>query len=104
MKQLEPYVAFYKVASYELLWTDLLKACAATGKPVIISTGMAIMPEIKAAVATLEAGGRQRHHGPALRLGLSFAAGAVEPVGHRRHPQGDRRQDRLVGSFARRPR
>ena len=57
VKQLEPHVAFYKVASYELLWTDLLKACAATGKPVIISTGMAIMPEIKAAVATLESAG-----------------------------------------------
>jgi sialic acid synthase SpsE len=55
--QLEPHVAFYKVASYELLWTDLLKACAATGKPVIISTGMAIMPEIKAAVATLQNAG-----------------------------------------------
>ena len=57
VKELEPYVAFYKVASYELLWTDLLKACAATHKPVIISTGMAIMPEIKAAVTTLENGG-----------------------------------------------
>jgi sialic acid synthase SpsE len=57
VKELEPYVAFYKVASYELLWTDLLKACAATHKPVIISTGMAIMPEIKAAVATLEKAG-----------------------------------------------
>lgn len=57
VKQLEPYVAFYKVASYELLWHDLLKACAATGKPVIISTGMAIMPEIKAAVTTLEQAG-----------------------------------------------
>ena len=57
VKQLEPYVAFYKVASYELLWIDLLKACAATSKPVIISTGMAIMPEIKAAVATLQQAG-----------------------------------------------
>ncbi len=57
VKQLEPYVAFYKVASYELLWSDLLKACAATGKPVIISTGMAIMPEIEAAVATLKQAG-----------------------------------------------
>src|SRR6201995_3352543 len=55
--ELQPHVAFYKVASYELLWTDLLKACAAPGKPVIISTGMAIMPEIKAAVATLEKAG-----------------------------------------------
>src|SRR5256885_6809123 len=33
------------------------KACAATGKPVIISTGMATMPEIKAAVATLKSAG-----------------------------------------------
>jgi sialic acid synthase SpsE len=57
VKELEPFVAFYKVASYELLWTDLLKACAATRKPVIISTGMAIMPEIKAAVAALENAG-----------------------------------------------
>ena len=52
VKELEPYAAFYKVASYELLWSDLLKACAVTGKPVIISTGMAIMPEIQAAVAS----------------------------------------------------
>jgi sialic acid synthase SpsE len=54
VKELEPFVAFYKIASYELLWHGLLEACAATGKPVIISTGMATMPEIKAAVATLK--------------------------------------------------
>src|SRR5580693_7754808 len=53
VRELEPYVAFYKVASYELRWSDLLKTCARTGKPVVISTGMSIMPEIKAAVATL---------------------------------------------------
>ena len=59
VKELEPHVAFYKVASYELLWTDLLKACAATGKPLILSTGMASIPEIKAAIATVrQAGGR----------------------------------------------
>lgn len=57
VKQLEPYVAFYKIASYELLWNDLLKACAMTGKPVVISTGMATMPEIKSAVRTLEQAG-----------------------------------------------
>jgi N-acetylneuraminate synthase len=54
--ELEPFVAFYKIASYELLWHGLLEACAATGRPVIISTGMATMQEIKAAVATLERG------------------------------------------------
>ena len=38
---LRPHVAFYKVASYELLLGDLLAACAATGKPIVLSTGMA---------------------------------------------------------------
>ena len=55
--ELEPYVAFYKIASYELLWNGLLKACAKTGKPVIVSTGMATMPEIIAAVETLQLAG-----------------------------------------------
>jgi len=54
VKELEPYVAFYKIASYELLWHGLLEACAATGKPIVISTGMATQPEIKAAVTTLK--------------------------------------------------
>ena len=51
--ELQPYVDFYKVASYELLWDDLLVACARTGKPVIISTGMANLEEIKHAVKIL---------------------------------------------------
>ena len=54
VKELEPYVAFYKIASYELLWHGLLEACAKTGKPVIVSTGMATLPEITAAVAALK--------------------------------------------------
>jgi N-acetylneuraminate synthase len=57
VKELEPHVAFYKIASYELLWNDLLRACAETGKPVVISTGMATMPEIESAVATLKRAG-----------------------------------------------
>jgi N-acetylneuraminate synthase len=57
VKELEPYVAFYKIASYELLWKGLLEACAKTGKPVIISTGMATMPEIVAAVSALTRAG-----------------------------------------------
>lgn len=48
--ELEPYVDFFKVASYELLWPELLRACAATGKPLIISTGMATEAEIGGAV------------------------------------------------------
>ena len=55
--ELAPFVAFYKVASYELLVADLLKACAATGKPVVLSTGMATMEEITAAARVLREAG-----------------------------------------------
>ena len=48
--QLLTYVDFYKVASYELLWDDLLIKVASTGKPMIISTGMATVKEIEHAV------------------------------------------------------
>ena len=86
VKELEPYVAFYKIASYELLWHALLEACAATGKPVILSTGMATMPEITAAVATLKRAGAPRHHAAALRVGLSGAARRSQSFRHRRDP------------------
>src|SRR5471032_2759859 len=55
--ELAPFVDFYKVASYELLVTDLLAACAATGKPIVLSTGMSTMEEIAAAAATLKQAG-----------------------------------------------
>ena len=55
--ELRPHVSFYKIASYELLVTPLLEACAATGKPVVLSTGMATMEEIAAAANTLKRAG-----------------------------------------------
>ena len=57
VEELRPYVAFYKVASSELLRDDLLSACAATGKPVVLATGMATMAEIKHAVEVLKQAG-----------------------------------------------
>ena len=57
VKELHSYVDFYKIASYELLWDDLLIACALTKKPVIISTGMANLDEIKHAVNVLRKNG-----------------------------------------------
>ncbi|MGC8502443.1 N-acetylneuraminate synthase family protein [Desulfurella sp.] len=50
---LEPYVNAYKIASYEILWQDLLSKCAKTKKPMIISTGMATLDEVKFAVETV---------------------------------------------------
>jgi len=55
--ELFPYVSFYKIASYELLWDELLKKCARTGKPVTLSTGMATIPEITRAVNILRDSG-----------------------------------------------
>lgn len=55
--ELKPHVDFFKIASYELLWKELLEACAKTGKPVLLSTGMATLPEIGDAVETLRAAG-----------------------------------------------
>jgi sialic acid synthase SpsE len=52
-----PFVDFFKIASYELLWHDLLRACAQTGKPVVLSTGMATLPEVQAAVRSLRIAG-----------------------------------------------
>ena len=57
VEELRPFVAFYKIASYELLVTPLLDACARTGKPVVLSTGMATMEEIGAAANTLKRAG-----------------------------------------------
>ncbi len=53
VKYLKDYVTSFKIASYELLWDDLLKECARTGKEMIISTGMATIEEIEHAVKLL---------------------------------------------------
>ena len=47
---LKPYVDFYKIASYELLWDELINRCCLSNKPVILSTGMAKIEEIKHAI------------------------------------------------------
>lgn len=54
---LAPYVDFFKIASYELLWDDLLIACAKTGLPLVISVGMANEAEIVHAVNLLKSEG-----------------------------------------------
>ncbi len=53
VEQLLPYIDFYKIASYELLWDDLLIACAETQKPVVLATGMASLEEVRHAVDIL---------------------------------------------------
>jgi sialic acid synthase SpsE len=57
VEELRPFVSFYKIASYELMVAPLLEACAHTGKPVVLSTGMATMDEIVVAASTLRNAG-----------------------------------------------
>ena len=53
-------VPVYKVASFELVDLPLLRKIAQTGRPIILSTGMATLAEIDEAVRTIrEAGGEQ---------------------------------------------
>ena len=59
VETLVPFVDFLKIASYELLWDDLLSDCARTGLPLVLSTGMANLDEVRHAVQVIqESGGR----------------------------------------------
>lgn len=57
VEELYPFVEFYKIASYELLWHDLLSECARTKKPVVLSAGMATIDEITRGVEVLKNNG-----------------------------------------------
>lgn len=57
---IKPYVDYIKIASYEILWKDLLIKCAKTKKPIIISTGMANMDEVINAIKILKKNGANK--------------------------------------------
>ncbi|MBL8370328.1 MAG: pseudaminic acid synthase [Burkholderiaceae bacterium] len=53
-------VPCYKIASFELIDTQLVRRVAKTGKPMIMSTGMATLSEIETAVKTVRAEGNNQ--------------------------------------------
>lgn len=56
----EMEVPVYKVASFEVVDIPLLKKIAETGKPVIMSNGMATLAELEEAILTLRKHGTQQ--------------------------------------------
>jgi pseudaminic acid synthase len=52
-------VPAYKIASFEITYTQLLKYIAETGKPVIFSTGLATLSEIDQALDILHSSGAE---------------------------------------------
>lgn len=50
-------VAAYKVASFEITHLPMLKKISSTGKPIILSTGMANLEDIETALAAVKEGG-----------------------------------------------
>lgn len=53
-------VPCYKIASFELVDTQLVRRAAQTGKPLIMSTGMATLSEIETAVETAHREGNKK--------------------------------------------
>src|SRR5688572_22700345 len=54
---LDPLMPFFKIASADLTNTPLLRQVAATGKPVVLSTGAATAEEVRWAVEMLRSSG-----------------------------------------------
>jgi N-acetylneuraminate synthase len=57
---LEPFVPAYKIASYEMTHTPLVRHVARKGKPMIISTGAATMDEVLRLVGDVTAQGNRQ--------------------------------------------
>lgn len=53
-------MTFYKIASFEMIDLDFLRHVASKGKPMIVSTGMATLEEIKEAVEAIYSTGNKQ--------------------------------------------
>lgn len=52
-------VPTYKIASFEIVDLELVRRCASTGKPIVISTGMATLGEIEDAIEACRCEGNE---------------------------------------------
>ena len=58
--RLEPFLAAYKIASYELTHLPLIEHIARKRKPIILSTGTATFEEVRETVAAIRAAGNDQ--------------------------------------------
>lgn len=63
-------IAFYKISSFEIVHIPLIKKAASAQRPIILSTGMATLDEIREAVDAVEAVGN--HHYALLHCGIDY--------------------------------
>ena len=68
VRHLAPLVPAFKVASSDNNFFGLLEAVADTGKPVLLSTGLTAMDDVKRSCAVLDAAWRRRGVAPGLVL------------------------------------
>jgi N-acetylneuraminate synthase/N,N'-diacetyllegionaminate synthase len=68
VRHLDPLVPAFKIASGDNNFVGLLEAVAETRKPVLLSTGMAGLEDVKRSCAVLEAAWRKRGAAPGMVL------------------------------------
>jgi sialic acid synthase SpsE len=68
VRHLDPLVPAFKIASGDNDFVALLEAVAATGKPILLSTGMASLEDVRRACTTIESAWRKRALAPGMVL------------------------------------